>query len=129
MRLCERRNAPSYMPTRVCPVVTSEARSAPAVPATSCRRLTSGGRLTTPTRMPAASRTREVTNPSAAGSLCRLATGNTTTAVPRPGGCDAGQGPDELGEGTAQHARVAAGTEDEPDTVVHRAVQRERRDR
>src|SRR3954452_23955183 len=59
-------------------------RSAPAVPATSCRRVSSVRTLTTPSRMPAASRTREVTKPRAADSLCRLATGKSTTAVPTP---------------------------------------------
>jgi hypothetical protein len=40
--------------------------------------------LTTPTMMRLASRTLAVTNPRAAVSLCRFATGNNTTAVPMP---------------------------------------------
>src|SRR3954447_14538989 len=64
------------------PAVTSEAGSAPALPATSRRSVTTASRLTTPTRMRPASRTRAATKPRAAVSLCRLASGNSTTAVP-----------------------------------------------
>src|SRR3954447_13458492 len=62
----------------------SEARSAPAVPATSLRRVMSVSRLTTPVKMRAVSMTRAVTTPSAALSLCRFSTGKSTTAVAVP---------------------------------------------
>jgi hypothetical protein len=72
----------SWIATRAWPVVTSEAASVPAAPARSWRRVTMEMRLMTPTMMTAASMTRVVTKPSAATSLCRLTTGNSTTAVP-----------------------------------------------
>ena len=65
------------------PVVTIEAASAPDAPALLAR-VTRDRTLRTPTKIIAASMTRVVTKPSAAASLCRLATGKRATAVPMP---------------------------------------------
>src|SRR4051812_43802020 len=71
-----------------------------------------------------ASRTRAVTNPRAAVSLCRFATGNSTTAVPMPAKAT-------MTSVRAPHStpRVATRAQDESGVIPHRAVQLESGDR
>src|SRR3954454_23787352 len=82
IRLWPRRNVWSYTAVSVEPAVTSDAESTSADAWASARRATTDSRLTTPRRIRPPSSTRAARKPRAAVSLCRFATGTSTTAVP-----------------------------------------------
>ncbi len=74
------RNVKFWTATSACPVVTSDAASAPAIGF--CRRATTPRRLTMPTTMMPVSITRAATKPSATPSFCRFRIGYRATPVP-----------------------------------------------
>ena len=106
------RNVHWRIATSASPVTPSACACAPVAPAKCCCRVTTDRMATTPTRMSAASTTREVTKPIAALRLTRLVTGYSSD-----GGGDAGGGRQELQHRSPLQGRVAARVADVPGRV------------